>query len=692
MTRLVVVLVAVLPGALLGFGLPAGRYRWLAWASAPVLTLGLLSFGMAWLGGLGLPNSPLAVLLAESVLAVVLPLALRAGPWWRARETRPTSSDGPAAADTPGTGTATARSPGAARRVRGWVGRQLPGVPDLVGVGAAGLVCLAFGHVFIGRFRYPTGWDAMNHAILTRNMLERGGTAVSDACRTGWPDGKVSCTFYPLAADISWAQAVGLTGGRISTAMITWAAILGPLILVPALYAAVRTLGGRPVVAACAAALPAVVGSLWAQQVDGRVTGAIPGLSITVALLTALALRGRHPVRLGLLAGIGLAGLVMVHTYDALFAGTATLALFAFLGGGRVQPRRLLLGAGAVAVGALGCLAPLVPALLGANGERAAITPKFVGRFGAAFHYWVTDPQRYALFSYPDAGGRVLPTPAVVAVGMVVIMTALVLSFASFGLAQLRWVRPWVVLAVLWTAIGIWTTTSDDAVAQGLAHLWYGGAPRLRDMVFPCFTLMVVAGACVAGVGLERAWRRVRSGSAGSVAWLPSIGAAVVVALLLALGTVPNASASMRDSLGVRTPDSPAYGRVFAWLDRHTAKNQVVVYNRNYEWMPWSYGDYGTKGLFGIGPFDSVSAADIAKRWRVWQFLINRPGTAPVGCLVRHFDVEYLVTGPRHIPAGIGSEYRHPDAAQSPYLRLVHQDSGLRVYEVTDAGRVCAGA
>jgi hypothetical protein len=523
-------------------------------------------------------------------------------------------------------------------------------------------------------------------------MLERGGTAVSDACRTGWPAGKVSCKFYPLAADISWAQTVGLTGGRISTAMVTWAAILGPLILVPALYAVVRMLGGRPVVATCAAALPAVVGPLWAQQVDGRVTGAIPGLSITVALLTALALRGRHPVRLGLLAGIGLAGLVMVHTYDALFAGTAAVALFAFLDGGRVRPRKLLVGAAAVAVGALGCLAPLVPALLGANGERAAITPKFLGQFGAAVHYWVTDPQRYALFSYPDAGGRVRPITLVVAIGMVVVMTALVLSFASFALDQLRWVRPWVVLAVLWTGIGIWTTTSDDAVAQGLAHLWYGGAPRLRDRVFPCFTLMVVAGACVAGVGLERAWRRLRSGSARWVAWLPSTAAAVVVVLLLALGTVPDASASLRTSLGVRTVDSAAYPRVFAWLHRHTAKDGVVVYNRNYEWMPWSYGDYGTKGLFGIGPVAPVRAAASNKRWAVWLVLTNTPNSAPAGCLVRRFDVEYLVTGPRHIPAGAGSQYRHVGAAQSPYLQLVHRDGGLRVYEITEAGRVCAGA
>ncbi|MFL6101431.1 MAG: DUF6541 family protein [Actinomycetales bacterium] len=678
MTRLVVVLVAVLPGALLGFALPAGRYRWLAWASAPVLTLGLLSFGMAWLGGLGLPNSPLAVLVVESALAVVLPLALRAGPWWQARQA---PTDGTAATAPPGTG----------RRVRAWVRRQLPGVPDLAGVSAAALVVLAFGHVLIGRFRYPTAWDSMNHAILTRNMLERGGTAVSDACRTGWPDGKVSCTFYPLAADISWGQAVQLTGGRISTAMLTWAAILGPLILVPALYAAVRMLGGRPLVATCAAALPAVVGPLWAQQVDGRVTGAIPGLSITVALLTALALRGRHPVRLGLLAGIGLAGLVMVHTYDALFAGTAALALFVFLGG-RVRVRRLLLGAAAVAAGAVACLAPLVPALLGANGERAAVTPKFLGRFPAAFHYWVTDPQRYAPFSYPDAGGRVVPTTAVVSAGMAVVMTALVLSFASFGLAQLRWVRPWVLLAVLWTAIGIWTTTSQDAVAQALAHLWYGGAPRLRDMVFPCFTLMVVAGACVAGLAVERAWRRVRTGSGRWVAWLPSTAATVVVVLLLALGTVPNASASLRTSLGVRTPRSSAYPRVFAWLHRHTAKNEVVIYNRNYEWMPWSYGDYGTKGLFGIGPFDPVSKADIAKRWMVWQFLINKPDTPPDGCVVRQFDIEYLVTGPRHVPSPVSPEYRHPNAGQSPYLRLVHVDGGLRVYRITEAGRACAGA
>ncbi len=53
--------------------------------------------------------------------------------------------------------------------------------------------------------------------------------------------------------------------------MTTWSMVVGPLALVAAVYAVVRVMGGRPVVAACAAAAPAVLGPLWEQQLAGRV-------------------------------------------------------------------------------------------------------------------------------------------------------------------------------------------------------------------------------------------------------------------------------------------------------------------------------------------------------------------------------------------------------------------------------------
>ena len=65
----------------------------------------------------------------------------------------------------------------------------------------------------------------MNHALLTRNILHTGSTAVSSACTSGYAHPVVSCAFYPLAANVSWAQAAVLTGGAVGSAMNAWAVV-----------------------------------------------------------------------------------------------------------------------------------------------------------------------------------------------------------------------------------------------------------------------------------------------------------------------------------------------------------------------------------------------------------------------------------------------------------------------------------
>src|SRR5581483_8773821 len=62
-------LVGFAPGALLGVAMPAGKRRYLAWATAPLLTLGLTAIAMAWLPTLGLPHDAMSVLVAEFGLA-----------------------------------------------------------------------------------------------------------------------------------------------------------------------------------------------------------------------------------------------------------------------------------------------------------------------------------------------------------------------------------------------------------------------------------------------------------------------------------------------------------------------------------------------------------------------------------------------------------------------------------------------
>ena len=303
LTVAVTLLVGLGPGAALGYAVPAGPARWAVWASAPVLTMGLASIGLAWLNALGLPSGAWAVLAVE--LAVVV-IAVGVGRWWdrrddggQPRERRPSTRTIAAVA--------VGRPGGAGRR-----GRAVPG--------------RGRGHA--GRVPLPAGWDGENHGYLTRAILDTGSTDVARVCTDGTSGSPASCHFYPLAMDVAWAQTVAVSHGLVSTSMLTWAIVIAPLGLVVALYAAVRMLGGSAVVAGCVALGPAVLGPLWVGVMAGRVPEeAAPGFSVAVGVLAALAVRGRYPVRMGLLAGLGMAGILISHTYDVLFAATVAVAL-----------------------------------------------------------------------------------------------------------------------------------------------------------------------------------------------------------------------------------------------------------------------------------------------------------------------------------------------------------------------------
>ena len=433
LTVLAAVVLATAPGALLALALPPGRDRWAAWAGAPALTLGLTGLAMGWLPRLGLPRGAVAVLVGEVALAAAVVLAARL----RQRR-RP------------------ARPPAPVRRRR-------PGTLDLVCLGVPAALAVTLGVLLLGGFAAPPGWDAMNHALLTRNILQTGSTAVASACTSGYLHPVVSCDFYPLAADVSWAQAALLTGGPVSSAMAAWAVVVGPVQLVTSVYACVRVLGGRPVVAGAAAAATTLVGPLYASMLTGRAPEqAGPGLSVAVALLAALAVRGRHPFRLGLLAGLGVAGIVLTHTYDVLFAAVLAAGLLVWVRG-RLTARSAAWTLGAVAATTVVALAPFAATLLGAGGERgghaaaaagparqgvdllgdrpAALRPPRLPRPGWPHPWccrWRRCRSRCGRWS-PACSPRLL----------------------CLALPRLRWARPWLLAYVVWTAIGIWTSVSD---------------------------------------------------------------------------------------------------------------------------------------------------------------------------------------------------------------------------------------
>ncbi|MFG3696693.1 DUF6541 family protein [Micromonospora sp. NPDC047620] len=684
MTTLITLVVAVVPGALLGFALPPGRYRWAAWAASPALTLGLIALAMAWLPALGLPHSATAVLVVELLVAgaaIVLSRLVTRG-----LVNRQSSAAEPAADGADGD-----RGRSLASRFR--LRPVLPRRADLIGVAVPAVIGMAYGWAMVGRLGATPGWDAMNHGYLTRRILDTGSVEITSACSSGSTDTVTSCEFYPLAENIAWAQATHLSGGLMSTTMTAWAIVVGPLALAAGIYACVRVLRGGPVIAAAAATAPVFLGPTWTSLLTGRVNEqTAPCLAGGVALLIALALRGRHPVRLGLMAGLASAGIVMTHSYDVLFIGVLALGLLLLIRE-TLAWRRSAAGVGATALAGLVPILPLLGVILGAGGERLSEPPSLLGQWGKAVEYWVTDPQRYVLLGYPVPGGAdfqlsVLP----VQIGLWITIACLLASPLSLVLPQVRWARPWLVAGVVFTLIGIWTVASDSAPAQFLASLWYGVRERPRSMIFPVYGVLTVAGAVVIGLGIQ--WLLVRLVARartlrGSV--VPAAATASLVVLSLAtLALVPNTWRPLRQEMVQRAPVGQSYTRAFEWLAEHTPPGRVVAYDRHRQFMTWSYANYGTPTLFGIPPLEKAARDNYTDRWRALSWLVNnKKAPKNQGCTVRRFGIEYVVVGGRDYE-GWQANYEQRRLDDSDRLTLVRREGHVRIYQVTEAGRACS--
>ena len=677
MSAVVALAVAFGPGAVLGFAVRRGRQRWLALAAAPALTLGLVTLAMGWLPRLGLPNGVVAVLVTEVVVAAAAVLVARLASSWfsRRRQAAPT-----------------ARAEAGEPRVR----RPFP-VLDAVAVAVPALVATVYGWVVLGRFHAPPGWDAMNHGLLTRRILDTGSTSIPDVCSTGPVDPAVACNLYPLAANVTWAQAAHLSGARIGEVISLWLFLVAPLALVAGIYALVRMFGVHPVIAGAAALAPAFVGPMWTSMLIGRPTQQFgPALAPAIAALVVAALRGPYAVRLGALAGLAGGGLVMTHSYDGLPVPFLSLGALLALGLRQLRWRTVLAGASALMVTALVTIAPFLTRLLSAEASLGQTPPSYVGRVGVAAHYWVLNPLRYVLLGYPaPESGRDFPLHETqVKVALVVTVAGLVASPLCLVFRRLRWGWPWLLTWAAFTAIGIWTSSSDSPLAQNVAGLWYGTRDRLRSMILYSYGVLAVVGICalaLLAVRLVELVRRHRAEPGRGLARLvPVAAAAVFLCVLATTAAVPQTWRPLREDLARRTPSSGAYPRVFTWLEQHTRPGDVVAGAGNREYVPWAYIDYGVPVLVGQVPHTQpASARNYSNRWAAWNWLVGRTPTKPAGCLVQHFGIRYVVTSRTHVPGNWPKRYDAKQLRRSPNLVAVHRDGPVTVWEVTSAGRAC---
>lgn len=675
---LVAVGVAWAPGGILSLAVPRGPQRWMALAAGPALTLGLVTLAMGWLPRLGLPNGVVAVLVTEVAVATGVVLVSRVAPaLWRRRA-------GP-------------RQTGAGGAVTGLrPPRRSALALDVVGLGVPAVVACLYGWGILGRFNAPPGWDAMNHGLLTRRILDTGSTAIPDVCSTGPVDPAVACSLYPLAANVTWAQAAQLSGTRIGEVMTLWLVLVAPLAMVAGVYALVRMFGVHPFVAGAAAAAPVFIGPMWTSMLIGRPTQQFgPAVAPAIAVLVVAAARGPRPLRLGALAGVAGGGLVMTHTYDALPVPVLSLGALLALGVKQLRWRTLVWGVTALLTASAVTIAPFLTRLLAAEASLGQTPPRYVGRLGDAAYFWVVDPMRYVLLGYPapeTARDFPLDEPQV-RVALVVTVVGLLAAPLCLVFKRLRWGWPWLLTWLVFTALGTWTSSSDSPTAQSVAGLWYGTRDRLRSMVFYSYGVLAVVGMCglaLLAMRLVELLRRDTPRRPLVGEWATAAAAVALVGVLATTAVMPETWRPLRDDLARRTPKNDAYPRVFTWLQQHSTAGDVVAGDSNREYVTWAYVDYGVPVLVGQVPHtEPTSRENYRTRWLAWNWLVDRPRAQPAGCLVRHFGIRYVVTSRDQVPGGWPKRYDAKRLKKSPNLLAVHRDGPITVWAVTSAGRAC---
>lgn len=646
------VVVCFLPGLLVGWALPRGPTRWMVWSAALPLTLGLTAISMTWLTAFGLPDGPLPVLGAAYVVVLSVVFLSR---WAYVRM-------------------------GSGSEQTTW----RPSRTDLLGFCAASVLALGVGYVIVGRGHYASGWDAMNHAFFTRRMIDTASTSMDAVCVTGQPNPQQACGFYPLAADVLWAQIAQLSGGTVGKSMVAFSAVAAPLAMVSAVFAASRRLGAQPLTATAVAVMPVFVGPLWNAVRTGRLTEqAIPCCVVAVALLMASAVRGPERSRVGLLAGITVAGVVLSHTYDVLFAATVAAAILVLLKG-RLRAAGILSGAAALLVG----LAPVLPQLASAGGERSAVKPAFAD-LAASLDFWIYDVKRYLPFGFPPPNSY-LPAPSTT--GTVIISTMVIVGLCAAPLAfahrSLRFAWPLLISGVIWTVIGIWTGFSDGRLATAISGLWYGAPERPRSMIMAVYGPTALAGLTALAL----------TGYAGIRALVPSrtqraqgtqrahartvVSSAVVVAVTVAVcGLLPATWRPIRADIRNRTPNPTSLEAAGAWLRVHLQPGEVVAGSYNAEYVPWLYADQGIPTFFGIGALKGSAQMDTVARDSSYAHLMGMTSKNAPAC-PQEWPIGYVITSTRTVP-DVPLGYTTQGILQAGHLERVATFPPLTIWQPT---------
>lgn len=656
---LVVPVLAIAPGAVVAMAATSAhtRMRRVALLASPAVTFGLIGTAVSWSGLFGWRWSARSILAFEAVV-VIGALALRAVAWHRAGR------------------------PARSMRLRAVRDRVAVHRADVAGLGLAALGSVTVGFVMFHRAAAPLGWDSMNHAFMARRIMDSGGALPVDACVTGSVLPHVACTFYPLTPHVLWVQLSELSGRPLSVVMLTTVVALMPAYAVSGTFGILRLTGAGTVVAMCGSFLCAIIGPMWPSLVTGRLTVDLgAALAPSVCLLVWLAMRSSGSTVQRIVAGAGLGGLALAHTYDviaAFFLGIGLLIARRDPVSWHKRMRHLLVIGGSAAV----FVAPQIPLLLGASGERAISQAGLPGQPFEALQRFAFAPGQYlgtvVAPAVQGAEGRLPPLSASWAPALSMTMSVLiVVGLLACLHPRFRWGRPFAIAHILTLATSILINTGTGTGRDLVASLFYGDPrrPMWSDVVAPA-VLCLTGGVAVLWVLV--AWFPIVAGRArvtASRVVLPVLVTSLVTASLVAL---PDSHRTPDRFAGRSLPANPAYADAAHWILRHGSG--VVADDTHRDYITWLNADFGIPVLRGMVPLKGAALADWNARTKVWNALIASSPSRRT-CLHDPYDVRWVVVGDQHMPGG-SRTWSMARLRASPYLTPSFEQEGVYVFAV----------
>ncbi len=537
-------------------------------------------------------------------------------------------------------------------------------------VGVAHVVLLAAVVVAYGLWWYAIGStqtvppydDGANAGIFVHRIGLLETVAPDQVIATDLGDGSGGVAYYPLALHLVAAFLVALTGLEPGAALHVETATIVAVALPVGAFALTRRLAHRvtsvlPAVAAAAAAAgsAALPGLPWSHLPWGGLA-LVAGVSLMPGLLVLVPeLWRRAAVPVGVVLGAAVAGVFAAHSSEVVSAVVLGGAMLAGWCGLRRRRWVRSLTAAAVTVGAgLLLLGPVLPALGGGLGERAAGTPGPAYAPGDALsNGW------FSLLGAPQLadewGQRQLylawVLTALLVVGAVAARRSrpvLGMMLASVAMACLAW----------WAMVG-------SEVAQRLATPWYANGPRLLATL----TVPVVV---LVGIGVARL--------AGRSRWRIEL-----VALLTAVTVLVPAIATCA-VLGSRTYN--AYSVVtagdrdtYAWLADHVRPGERVL-NDSHDGSMWMYPLETVAPVFGPKS-DLWQTPAWDERWYLLEHAADLGSDSRAQRAARDLGVRYIAVGER-VVFGAGRQLEPDVLLDSAALQEVYRSGSARIFQILD--------